>query len=1043
MTSISQKIPNLFGGISQQPDTKKVPGQVRKLVNGYPEFALGLLKRPGAKYEQDLIEPVVSSNTPQGTWFEILRDSSEKYICQFTTETLNSVTVPNVKIWRMSDGLEMFVDRSLLLTEAQYSGANIQGSLGNSSPPANSLQDVIDKWNAYYTAVLDADTATSLVSEISDYQTSLQTYAQTSNTAQDTQESKFETTSTFDYGNVHSWLKWGVAVNQSDSTKYWFNDGTVTTSAPSGFTQGNERTADVPQLASIGYKFYEAVVTTAGSGSASTPATFANKFKGPRVERGTASTEYKDFIDTLATYNSTTIGTSFAANYLGVSDTTNLEFLTDNDVTYILNKEKAVAYTSTQSDSGLQDAWLVEVRVFETSKPYTITVYYQDVGGGNAGQHPAAGTTYSSTTGLDDFYTKVTENANDGHGTQSSNYTVTRNNNAFLFRPASGKEITDVEVQGEGLDYIISINNEVSDVSRLPQSAFHGKKIKVVNINDIDIDDMFVEYRVSDSSSAGDAGEGSWVETVAPSINFQLDHKTLPHQLVRNGTYGHFELKPLIKTSDGSSLWEDRRVGDETTNPDPAFIGKNINGMFFYRNRFCFLTGSNVMMSRANKLYDFFNKSALAVGDDDPVNVAAVSSRPVDLSYVSQTSVGMLLFGTQEQFLLTTNNDILSPKTASINTISKFAIDTKLEAESMGTSTVFFSKTKNFLSSFELLGVSNQTAPNTIEHTQIVPELLPATIDKVATSPPKSILCFGETGTETLYQYRFLRIGERELATAWYQWSLPGKLVHLFFDDRDLFAVVHDSNGRCFLVSYNLNQASKTGYLQVDDFSFDPCLDMWALNPVTSYDSGADTTSFFLPYPDTFSKSTYAVLLDTSDQQKLNGESAFFYADATEAAAVSIRSLGTVSTDADTGNAVWTVDGDLRGRDVIFGYKYTMEVELPTIFLQSGDADNPQTDSDSDLILKQLKVLTGPSGPVSYKIDIKGISPSTYTKVNTDIGDYTYNALNVSLGDTKTVPVFQRNKNVTITAIGDSPLPVNLLSITWEGRATSKFYKRV
>ena len=131
MTAISQKIPNLFGGISQQPDTKKVPGQVRRLENGYPEFALGLLKRPGAKYEQDLIEPVIASNQPQGTWFEILRDANEKYICQFTTETLNSVTVPNIKIWRMRDGMEMFVDRSKLLTPTQYNGANIQGSLGN------------------------------------------------------------------------------------------------------------------------------------------------------------------------------------------------------------------------------------------------------------------------------------------------------------------------------------------------------------------------------------------------------------------------------------------------------------------------------------------------------------------------------------------------------------------------------------------------------------------------------------------------------------------------------------------------------------------------------------------------------------------------------------------------------------------------------------------------------------------------------------------------------------------------------------------------
>lgn len=1029
MTAISQKIPNLFGGISQQPDTKKVPGQVRRLENGYPEFALGLLKRPGAKFEQDLIAPVVASNKPQGTWFEILRDENEKYVCQYTTETLNSVTVPNIKIWRLRDGLEMFVDRSLLLTPAQYNTANIQDSLSNSSPPANSLKDVIDKWSAYATEHTNNNSA------IDTYRTSLQTYAQTTNAAKAVEESKFELSSTFDFGDIHSWLKWGLAVNQEDGTTYWFNNGTVTTSKPSNFAQGNERTADQPNIANIGYKLYEVVVTTAGSGSPSTPAAFANSHKGPRFKRQETGSAYKTFIDTLATYNSSTIGTLFAANYLGASDTKNLEFLTDNDVTYILNKEKVVSYTSTQSPDGLPNAWLVELRTFVTSKPYTITVKWKNTSTNATGQFPAAGTTFTSTTGLEDFYSKVTSTSATGHGAQTANYTIERYNNVFLFKPAANHEITDIEVQGEGLDYIIATHNEVSNVTRLPQSGFHGKKIKVVNVESIDIDDMYVQYYIADGTADGTAGEGSWTECVAPSIDFELDPKTLPHKLVRNGTHGHFELKPIT--------WEDRRVGDKTTNPDPAFIGKNMNGMFFYRNRLCFLTGSNVQMSRANKLEDFFAKSALAVGDDDPVDVTAVSTRPVDLSYVSQTSVGVMLFGTNEQFLLTTNNDILSPKTAQINTISKFAIDTKLEAKSMGTSTVFFSKTNNFLSSFELVGLSSNSAPNTFEHTQIVPELLPATIDKVTTSPPKSILCFGETGTETLYQYRFLRVGERELATAWYQWSLPGKLIHLFFDDRDLYAVVYDSAGRCFLVSYNLSQASKTGYLKVDDFSFDPCLDLWTLNPVSSFDTGTKKTSFFLPYPATFAKSTYAVLLDTSNQVQLNGESAFFYADSTEATAVNIRSLGTVTTDSTTGNAVWTIDEDLRGRDIIFGFKYTMEVELPTIFLQGGDAESPQTDYDSDLILKQLKVLTGPSGPVSYKIDIKGISPTTYTKVNTDIGDYTYNALNVSLGDTKTVPIFQRNKNVTITAIGDSPLPVNLLSITWEGRATSKFYRRV
>ena len=79
MTAISQKIPNLFGGISQQPDEKKVPGQVRDLVNGYPEFSLGLIKRHGAKYENELydagvegyIQDTVSLRKPSGKLYSL------------------------------------------------------------------------------------------------------------------------------------------------------------------------------------------------------------------------------------------------------------------------------------------------------------------------------------------------------------------------------------------------------------------------------------------------------------------------------------------------------------------------------------------------------------------------------------------------------------------------------------------------------------------------------------------------------------------------------------------------------------------------------------------------------------------------------------------------------------------------------------------------------------------------------------------------------------------------------------------------------------
>ena len=49
MASITQTIPQYNGGISQQPDEKKIPGQVIEAKNVLPDITRGLLKRPGGK----------------------------------------------------------------------------------------------------------------------------------------------------------------------------------------------------------------------------------------------------------------------------------------------------------------------------------------------------------------------------------------------------------------------------------------------------------------------------------------------------------------------------------------------------------------------------------------------------------------------------------------------------------------------------------------------------------------------------------------------------------------------------------------------------------------------------------------------------------------------------------------------------------------------------------------------------------------------------------------------------------------------------------
>ena len=81
MANITQTIPALTAGISQQPDESKIPGQVKNMVNALPDVTQGLLKRPAGKFVSSLSDGSKNS-TEDGKWFHYYRDENEQYIGQ-------------------------------------------------------------------------------------------------------------------------------------------------------------------------------------------------------------------------------------------------------------------------------------------------------------------------------------------------------------------------------------------------------------------------------------------------------------------------------------------------------------------------------------------------------------------------------------------------------------------------------------------------------------------------------------------------------------------------------------------------------------------------------------------------------------------------------------------------------------------------------------------------------------------------------------------------------------------------------------------------
>ena len=93
MATVSQTIPNYYGGISEQPDELKIPGQVNALKNVLPDITYGLSKRPGST----IVGGTMGSVTTGSKWFHYYRDENEQYIGQV------KLSDGTIKMWALTE----------------------------------------------------------------------------------------------------------------------------------------------------------------------------------------------------------------------------------------------------------------------------------------------------------------------------------------------------------------------------------------------------------------------------------------------------------------------------------------------------------------------------------------------------------------------------------------------------------------------------------------------------------------------------------------------------------------------------------------------------------------------------------------------------------------------------------------------------------------------------------------------------------------------------------------------------------------------------
>ena len=702
------------------------------------------------------------------------------------------------------------------------------------------------------------------------------------------------------------------------------------------------------------------------------------------------------------TYNS-----SSNTSYLTSTTANDYDILTVQDTTIVTNKLKTVTTQSAPSFVA-NKVGTVLLKSVGDSQVYSVTI---------------SGTTYSytsdSTATADEILTGL-KSAIDA--ASISNLTVTKLDTSLELSRTSAFTLTGKG--GAGNDQLVTFQNQVANVAALPDKSVHHRIVKIINTAN-SAEDTYYSRFIADNSASG---AGYWQEYVAPDVSVGLTASTMPHELVNTAT-NTFVFKPIS--------WTERLVGDDTTNSHPSFVGKKIQQTFFHSSRLGFLTDDNVSMSQANEFYNFYHVSALTQVASDPVDLSTSSIRPTLLTGVLPTAQGLILFSKNQQFLMFAPNGIFTPTTTIIRGISNFEMDINIDPVDNGTNIIFVSKTPSYTRIYQMTTSGQEMNPSVVDIGRVVSEWVPDTVTNLLASPQNSFIAMYGPTKQDIYFYRTYNDGRQETMQSWFRWSLPGTVQTVAVDSDVMYAVTMQG-GQYTLLSASMNQTPEETIL-VNSLGekMNPSVDLYATASSVAYDTSDPTNPFskcYIPFNNVTGLTPVMVIASTaaSLSNPTYVESGF-------------TTTPTVATDG-TGTYFKVPYKDLSATAVaalvIVGFKYTMDVSLPKTYYRL-DPEGKQADYTSSLTIARYKFSTGLSGVLGFKLKRKGTTD--YTDVHAVAEANFYLANDVPLADQSVVnvPIHQKNENFDLNVYSDSPFPVSLTAMMWEGYYSPRFYRRV
>ena len=981
MPAINQRIPNFLGGVSQQPDFIKFPGQLRTCHNAHPDVTFGLQKRPPGEFVAKLANAVDG-----GQWFDIIRDDDEKYLVQVTT-----TGTPDIRVWNLLTGEEqgvvfctngpqnfnyllgatdpfgkLTINDYTIITNPQKTVSTARTT--QARPHANyaflSLNEIA--YNNEYVVALGTNTLTPTTKYRAESVKVVKQGTSSATWSDSNGDSRYVGTEKF-FGTSGMWkdVEFTVTVNARHYVTGYDSNNASSNPADTNPNYDTQYTATV-------------TLTDGGENVGS-----SWNASGSYVDQVVNGITYRITITSVSSYDS--YSDNDAAVYRTPRNIKKGELSPDT----VLGNIKSAIESKYTGSGGTVDATCT---IAGNGMYISTNASFGQIAvrGGLTGD-----AIYAFTDTVQNI-SKLPGQCRDGYIVKISNTEDSQADDYYVKFITSGTGTGDVgvgvweETVGPGIVGGF-------DYSTMPHAL--------------------INYR---------NGNFAWT-TLDPDAT---------HQNLEDGS-GSVAGRSMNPTSNGrvaptswqgnaiDNYWVDRTAGDDNTNPMPTFVGQSISALFFVRNRLGLVSGEQTVISQPADYFNFFISSAISASDSDPIDMAASDVKPAIIRHVLPIQKGVMLFTEAAQFMLFTESEQFSPKTAQIKKMSSFDVSRELIPVDTGTSIIFATNKASYSKVFEMLIQSENAPPKVVEQTRTVPEYIPNDIDNISNSSTNGLVTFAKKNSSTLYTYKYFDGGQQREQSAWYSWDIQGNLIHQLYTGGNYFTLTKQGSEwviqRYELVvsstatrSYTVGSGT-VGSPTTISRQFEACLDNMVDRSQTTESYNSTTQKTTITYPYTIQGGTTNLRL-------------------VELADGNVRTPSSVS-----GTTAVYDNVNLTSTEFATGYTYTTELALPTYYYS---IERGNYDVDADLRIQRLNFELGISGPMEFHLTSPQMADYIHHESGIINDVSMLNKVPSELYKSVSVPIYRKNHKYDMTVKIPAPFTATLVSASWDGKFNTRRHAR-